>query len=99
MEQRAVLYWVSNKPEIEQKVKEIEEEYDLYVYHVQLTHTKLGDMWAMLYVSEDDSEWEFEDEDFRNSCPYAYVWNETTGDGEFGTIQIRPSMGGVERIG
>lgn len=95
----AVLYWMSNKPEIEAKIKEVEEEYGIYVYHVQHSHTTFGDIWSFMYVSKYEEEWEMDRTDLLDGFPIVYVWNETCRFGEFGSIQIRSSQGGIERIG
>ena len=95
----AVLYWVSNDEELEGKIEEFEKENDAIVYHVQLSHTEIGDMYSFLYVSRKyEEEWEYDMEDLKQGQCLAYVWNRTCPDcSEFGTIGVCPSMGGVVR--
>ena len=95
----AVLYWTSNYKGLDEKIKAFEERIDALVYHVILNHTEFGDMYAMLYVSKNEAEWE-EDwemltEEGEYKSAFANVWN---GDiEEMGSIGIKPVMGGVMR--
>ena len=91
----AVLYWVSNNKELEEKIKAFEWRTGSLVYHVQLLHTDIGDMYSFLYVSNNPEEWEDDRLDLVHNQCFVYVWN---GDiEEYGTIGIKPSMGGVVR--
>ena len=92
----AALYWTSNYEGLDEKIKEFEDRFNSLVYHVILTHTEFGDMYAMLYVSKYEEEWEDDWEMLTDEkSTYANVWN---GDiEEIGSIGIRPAMGGVER--
>ena len=91
----AVLYLADSNEQLMKEIKDAEERYGICVYHVQLTHTVIGDMFAMLYVSKEQEEWEYDNVDLGDGYPVAYVWN---GDvREFGSIGIKVSMGGIER--
>ena len=95
---RAILYNAENYEGLLPKIRDFQEEYGALVYHVQLTHTTIGDMYAMLYVSSHKDEWDM-DTDFEGDDAYVYanVWN---GDiEEQGGITVRPNQGGIERIG
>lgn len=94
-----ILYWLRNKPEFIEKVKEIEEEYNLYVYHCILNHTNMGDILSMLYVSSESDYWKDEQEHLINDgYAEAYVWNLSFEmDSEFDTIGINGVNGGLER--
>lgn len=92
----AMLYWVSNKPELVTEIKKIEEEHDIFVYHVQLTHTSLGDNYSMLYVSPDEEEWESEREDLEAQYPLVYTWCGQIK--EYGFLGIRSIHGGITRV-
>lgn len=37
-----ILYWLNNKQEYVDAVKEIEQKYNIYVYHCILSHTEFG---------------------------------------------------------
>lgn len=92
-----ILYWLNNKPEFVNEVKEIEEKYNVYVYHCILSHTEFGDALDMLFVSSTQEEWEQELEDLETGYveSYCYVLG---GDGsEFGTIKIKGINGGLIR--
>ena len=91
---QATLYDMTDK-EILSKIEEFEKEYSGLVYHVQLTHTTMGDMYSLLYVSDHEEEWQMDWEEIEKEA-FAYVIN---GDiEEFGTIGIKPYMGGIARI-
>ena len=100
-----ILYWLENEPEWEKKVREIEKDFDIMVYHLTHEHTEFGELLTMLYVSSDEEEWEFD-----NACidhpawndgtkmVYAYVYNLTYPlFSEFGTVGIKEVAGGLIR--
>ena len=96
----ATLYWLENHPEWVGMAKEFEQRTDSLVYHAQLTHTQVGDLLALMYVSANESEWAEDNELLKEGIMYSMVLNL---DDEFcsdlGTIQLKPAMGGVVRIG
>lgn len=51
-----VLYWVDNKPEYVQAVKDFEGKTGGKVYHCVLTHTEFGEMFDMMYVPKKESQ-------------------------------------------
>lgn len=92
-----ILYWLSNKDEFVEKVKEIEEKRNLYVYHCMLSHTSDGDMLTMMYVSEDEENWEYERNQLKNDgivdvyvCNFGCEWLS-----EFGSAEIVGINGGL----
>lgn len=94
----ATLYWLRNHPEYVKLAKELEEENGALVYHAQLTHTELGDMLSLLYVSKNEEEWEMDKDDIVNGQAFVRVVNlDDDLLSDFGTIGIKPSMGGVLR--
>lgn len=94
----AILYWVDNKKEYVDLVNEFEKKHNALVYHCQLTHMEFGDCLSLLYVSQNEEEWEQDTNDIREGYAFAYVANlDCPQDSEFGTIGIRPSQGGVLR--
>ena len=94
-----ILYWLENKNEYVEKVRKIEKERNIFVYHCILNHTIDGDLLTMLYVSEYQDEWDFEKNDLRNGCTDAYVCNLNRDiDSEFGSVQITCVNGGLVRV-
>ena len=95
--ERGILYWLEDDERA--KVAEIEEKYNVLVYHVIKSHTTIGTMYSMLYVSEHSEEWEYDWNDMGEGYAVAYVYNEDMPDcSEFGTIGIRAYAGGVLRV-
>lgn len=96
----ATLYWLDNHQEYVDLVKEFEKKTHYLVYHCQLTHTHFGDLLSLFYVSTNEQEWEMDKEDLKRGIMFVYVANvnEPTFN-EYGTIEIKPSMGGVARVG
>ena len=94
----AVLYWLSNEQKYIDIVKEFEQKYNCLVYHCQLSHMEFGDCLSLLYVSEDEEEWETDNRLLREGYPLVYVANlDEPHYSEFGSIGVRSSMGGVVR--
>ena len=94
-----ILYWLSNKDEYVEKVRKIERERNIFVYHCILNHTIDGALLTMLYVSEYQNEWEFEKNDLKNGCIDVYVCNLNRDiDSEFGSVQITGVNDGLVRV-
>ena len=94
----AILYWVDNEKKYVDLVNEFEKKHNALVYHCQLTHMEFGDCLSLLYVSQNEEEWEQDTNDIREGYSFAYVANlDYPHDNEFGTIGIKPSQGGVLR--
>ena len=68
----------------------------LLPYHVVKTQTKIGTMYAVLYVSPETEDWKFERYDPAEGTTMAFVKNGEIE--EFGTVVVRPCNGGVARI-
>lgn len=98
----AVLYFATE--EMTELIKNFENKTGHLVYHIQLLHTEFGDMISLIYVSKYKSEWKLFWESFsctRNNKSNYLIVNAHVINGEIkesGTIGIRPSMGGIERI-
>jgi len=91
------LYWVEDE-EILAKIKEVEEEYNITVYHLIHNNTEFGELYSMLYVDNDGNDYEEDNRLLNQGIQYAYVWNKTDDMcSEFGTIAIRPAGGGIVR--
>lgn len=95
-ENGGLLYYLN---EDEQKmVDDFEKENNGLVYHVIKSRTTIGLMYALLYVSEYLEEWKMDMEDLGAGQALAYVVNMDMPDcSEFGTIGIKPSIGGLIR--
>ena len=95
-ENGGLLYYLN---EDEQKmVDDFEKENNGLVYHVIKSRTTIGLMYALLYVSEYLEEWKMDMEDLGEGQALAYVVNMDMPDcSEFGTIGIKPSVGGLIR--
>lgn len=94
----AVLYWLTNEPDYVAKVKDFEKRNNALVYHCQLSHTNIGDMLTLLYVSNNPKNWELDCKDLRNGYAMAYVYNlDDDMCSEAGSVGVRGSMGGVVR--
>ena len=94
-----VLYWVEDK-ELLDKIKEIENEYKITVYHLIHNLTEFGELYSMLYVENTDTNYEYDNQLLDEGIQYAYVWNKDDDIcSEFGSIMIKAVNGGVVRIG
>lgn len=95
----ALLYWISNKEEYENAIKQFEKEHNALVYHSILTHTTFGTILTLLYVSENQEEWQEDREQLNEELPFAYCVNlEDDNCSEFGGVQIGGAMGGIVRL-
>ena len=94
----AVLYWLDNEPKYVKIVKDFGKKHNALVYHCQLTHLEFGTCLSLLYVSAEEEEWEQDNQWLSEGYPMAYVVNlDNESYSEFGSIGVRPSMGGILR--
>ena len=97
-----ILFWLYD--EKKQAIKDIEDRYDILVYHCTLDYLEFGRCLTCLYVSSQEDEWAYDDQDLilddENTCyPIAYVANlDDDTCSEFGSVGIRPMNGGVVRV-
>ena len=68
-----ILYWLGNNQKYLDAVKEVENKYNIFVYHCILSHTELGKWLSMLYVSDMPDNWEDEKSELKSGVPSAYV--------------------------
>lgn len=95
--EKGILYWVEDD-KWKEIISKFEKEYDALVYHVIYSHTNLGDMLSLLYVSDDEDEWGMDREAIAEGFSYAYVENlDDPFLSEIGSIGIEPVFGGVVR--
>lgn len=93
--ERAILFWLEE--EVEQKVREWEEKTGNMAYHLIKDTFEGGDCYSFLYVSPRPSEWEGDREDLKEGYPLVYCMNMESWGSAYGTIGIKPCMGGVLR--
>lgn len=92
------LYWCND--EEKEMVRKFEEEHNALVYMVVRAFTQFGEMDSLLYVSDWQEEWEYENEDLRDGYAMSYTINHDMPDcSEFGSIAVKPMFGGLIRIG
>lgn len=94
------LYEFSDDAELNEKVKEFEEQYNALVYHVIHTYTQFGELYNFLFVSDYEEEWEYDMADLKDGYVIAYVWNKSDDwCSEMGSIVVRELFGGLVRVG
>lgn len=93
------LYWVKDSKVLE-KVKELEEKYNITIYHLIHHNAEFGECWCFLYVENEVKEYKYDNEMLEDNLVYAYVWNlDDDYCSEFGAIMIKSIAGGLLRIG
>lgn len=92
------LYWLNE--EEKKVVADFEAEYNALVYMVVRSNTEFGLLDSLLYVSDEQEEWEMDWEDIPDRYLMAYVANRDCPDySEFGSIAVKSVGGGLVRIG
>lgn len=92
----------NSEPELYNKIKEVEKEYDGTVYAVIHSRVYDEDHWAMLWVSSHgkDNDYAIDNVDSVTNYVFAYVWNSTyEPNSEFGSIVVKSALGGLVRVG
>ena len=95
-------YWVDQEPEVEKKMRELEQKHKCCVFAITHEYLEFGECWDFLIVPEDDDDWDFLADQASGNVYYtlAYVWNKDYEyDSEFGDIAVRSFGGGVCRVG
>lgn len=96
-ESYGLLYWLDEEQQA--KVKELEQRAGCVVYHVIRDFTEFGELLSLLLVSKYEQEWKREVADLEKGIAFVYVYNLSAPEcSEWGSISIRPSIGGVRRI-
>lgn len=92
-----ILYNMS--ADLEKKVKEMEEKYNLTIYHIIKDFFEFGTCYSMLLVSNYKEEWDMDKRQLEQGTPLVYVYNETVPNwSEFGHIAIKSMNGGLVRL-
>lgn len=93
-------FWAYQEPELEAKIKEIEERFNCTVYAITHEYMEFGECYSFLLVTDYKNEWSSLVES-ENGTHYAfsYVWNKDVEYfSEFGTIGLRSFGGGIARV-
>ena len=73
---------------------------DCLVYHMIHNVYEFGECYSILYVSSDKDEWEDDKANIKEGYVFAYVENiDNDWCSEFGSIAVKPSFGGLIRLG
>lgn len=95
-------FWVYQEPEIEEKMKEIENKYNCTCYAITHEITDFGELCDFLIIPNDKEDWDSLVTPYENNSFYAfaYVWNKDDEfSSELGDISIKSFGGGIRRIG
>lgn len=90
-----------NEPELFKKIKEVEEENGGTVYAVIHGMYEFGECYTMLWSGKYEEDEEYSVEDYKDGTygVFAWVWNkDAEWCSEFGTVQIKPALGGLLRV-
>lgn len=92
------LYEADDK--LKNMIKDVETEHEITVFHV-IENTVYGmHCYSMLCVCKYPEEYEMNEEDLKDGYAFSYVLNVDAPDcSEFGTICVKPTFGGLRRIG
>ena len=93
-------YWVEQEPEIYNKMKEIEQEYNCTVYAITHEFTQFGECYSFLLVTNYKSEWKnLVVTENGTHYAFAYVWNkDDEWCSELGTVGVKSFGGGITRV-
>ena len=94
-------YWVYQEPELEAKMKAIENKFGATVYAITHEMMFFGECYSFLLVPKYKEDWEYlvESEGNKHRC-FAYVWNKDAADcSELGSVIVESFGGGIRRIG
>lgn len=91
-----ILYWLNE--EEKKLVADWEKETGCMVFHVIKDHFVFGLCYTFMYVSQNPDEWETEAEEMKEGSFLAYVLNKDCPDfSEYGYVEVKPNMGGLQR--
>ena len=94
-----ILYWLDNKPEWVQIVKDLEEQYGFLCYHATHEVTEFGELLDLLIVTKYEEDWETERLDIQDGYVFSYVVNlSEPAFSEYGTIAVKQRAGGLVRV-
>ena len=93
-------YWVDQEPEIYNKMKEIEKQFNCTVYAITHEFTEFGECYSFLLVTNYKSEWKnLVVTENGTHYAFAYVWNKDDDwCSELGTVGVQSFGGGITRV-
>ena len=94
-------FYAFQEPELQKKIKEIEDEYNCVVYGITHEYLEFGECYSFLIVTDYKSEWKrLVETDNGSHYAFSYVWNKDDDFcSEFGTVALCSFGGGITRIG
>lgn len=96
------MFWIdeSTENDLAKKIADFEAENNAVVYYVITTNTNFGMLYNLLFVGDNEEEWEYEHEDIKDNYVFSYVINvDEPLFSEFGTIVVDQQYGGLVRVG
>lgn len=94
--QMGALYWADESEK--QIIAKFEAKNNALVYHAIYTPTQFGRCFSMLFVSQYEEEWEFDNENIKQGYPIAMVINlDDEWCSDMGSIGVKPMFGGLVR--
>ena len=94
-------YYAYYEPDLDKKIKEIEERNGVYVWAITHEFVEFGELYDLLIIPKDTREWKYVLQEAENNTyySYAYVWNKSDEwCSEFGDIAIKAIYGGIKRV-
>ena len=92
-----ILFWIEDN-KWKERISNFEKKYNAVVYHAIFTRTTMGDMLSLLYVCDEEEEWEMDWSDLACGHAVAYVINLADEFcSEIGGIGIERRFGGLIR--
>ena len=94
-------FYSFQEPELQNKLKAIENEFNCVVYAITHEFTEFGECYSFLIVTDYKSEWKrLVETDNGSHYAFSYVWNKDDDFcSEFGTVMLQSFGGGIRRIG
>ena len=93
-------YWVDQEPDVYNKMKEVEAQFDCTVYAITHEYTEFGECYSFLLVTRYKQEWKnLVVSENGTHYAFAYVWNKDDDwCSELGTIGVKSFGGGITRV-
>ena len=93
-------YWVDQEPEVYNKMKEVEAQFNCTVYAITHEYTEFGECYSFLLVTRYKQEWKnLVVSENGTHYAFAYVWNKDDDwCSELGTIGVKSFGGGITRV-
>ena len=94
-------FYSFQEPELQEKLKEIEKEFNCVVYGITHEYMEFGECYSFLLVTDYKSEWKrLVETDGGRHYAFSYVWKKDDDScSEFGTVMLQSFGGGIQRIG